>query len=69
MIVTPMETLIRGVANFISDPAATGQVAEIHGTSVTIRPPHEYIDKDSKTVIDQISAFAERARAQQAGRG
>jgi len=47
MKITPMETLIRGVAQFLADPALTGEIAEIHGDSVTIRPPTEYVDEDS----------------------
>lgn len=52
MIVTPMSTLVEGVARFISDPSLNGQVAEIHGDSVTIREPPEYVDKDTKTNLD-----------------
>ncbi|KAJ4414930.1 hypothetical protein N0V82_007643 [Gnomoniopsis sp. IMI 355080] len=48
MIITPMSTLVKGVAQFISDPHLSGEIAEIHGDSVTLRPPHEFVDEDSK---------------------
>ncbi|KAK4240724.1 hypothetical protein C8A03DRAFT_41741 [Achaetomium macrosporum] len=52
MVVTPMETLIRGVDQFIADPSVSGAVAEIHGDKVTIRPPHEYVDEESRQNIE-----------------
>jgi hypothetical protein len=52
MTITPMETLIRGVDQFLTDPTVSGAVAEIHGDRVTIRPPHEYVDEDSKRNIE-----------------
>ena len=52
MTITPMETLIRGVDRFLTDPTVSGAVAEIHGNRVTIRPPHEYVDEDSKKNIE-----------------
>ncbi|KAK4033291.1 hypothetical protein C8A01DRAFT_40264 [Parachaetomium inaequale] len=52
MVVTPMATLLRGVDQFLADPSVSGAVAEIHGDSVTIRPPHEYVDDDSKNNIE-----------------
>jgi len=54
MVITPMDTLIRGVAKFMDDPTLTGQVAEIHGDNVTIRPHHEFVDEDSKNNIDMF---------------
>lgn len=47
MIITPMETLIRGVSQFVADPSLSGEIAEIHGSKVTLRPPHEHVDEDS----------------------
>ncbi|KAL1872010.1 hypothetical protein VTK73DRAFT_1754 [Phialemonium thermophilum] len=47
MRITPMSTLIRGVAQFVDDPKRTGEVAEIHGNHVTTRHPHDIIDEDS----------------------
>ncbi|KAH8887029.1 NAD(P)-binding protein [Thozetella sp. PMI_491] len=52
MIMTPMSTLIRGVAQFIEDPSLTGAIAEIHGEKVTIRPHHDYVDEDTKKNLD-----------------
>ena len=70
MTLTPMSTLIRGVTQLLADVNSTGQVAEIHGENITIRPHHEYVDETTKTTIAQLSAAAEdirtliRARAQ-----
>ncbi|PKS08039.1 hypothetical protein jhhlp_006651 [Lomentospora prolificans] len=52
MIVTPMSTLTKGVAQFIADPSLNGQVAEIHGDSVTIRAPPDYVDEDSRKNLE-----------------
>jgi hypothetical protein len=52
MVLTPMATLLRGVDQFLADPSVSGAVAEIHGDSVTIRPPHEYVDDDSRKNIE-----------------
>lgn len=54
MIITPMSTLINGVTKFLDDPSLSGQVAEIHGDSVTIRPHHEFVDEDSKHNIEMF---------------
>lgn len=48
MVITPMSTLTNGVDDFITDPSLTGQVAEIHGDSVTLRPPAEFVDEDTR---------------------
>lgn len=48
MVLTPMSTLTKGVDQFIMDPSRTGQVAEIHGDSVTLRPPAEFVDDDTR---------------------
>ncbi|KAK6952791.1 hypothetical protein Daesc_005085 [Daldinia eschscholtzii] len=45
MIVTPQETLVKGIAQLVGDPNITGAVAEIHGDNVTMRPPPEYVDE------------------------
>lgn len=54
MIITPMSTLVKGVAQFISDPRLSGEIAEIHGDSVTLRPPHDYVDEDSKKNLENF---------------
>jgi len=58
MVVTPMSTLIRGVAGFIDDASLTGMVAEIHGDSVTFRPPHEHVDEDSRRNMETFARLA-----------
>lgn len=54
MIITPMSTLVKGVAQFISNPSLSGEIAEIHGDSVTLRPPHDYVDEDSKKNLENF---------------
>lgn len=54
MIVTPMETLIRGVDQFVKDDTLSGVVAEIHGDKVTLRPPHEFVDEDTRKNIEMF---------------
>ncbi|KAI1353649.1 15-hydroxyprostaglandin dehydrogenase [Xylaria sp. FL0043] len=57
MIVTPPSTLIAGVEKLLSDTSLNGQVAEIHGQSVTLRPPHEVVDEDSRYNLGEFSRF------------
>lgn len=57
MIITPMETLIRGVSQFVADPSLSGEIAEIHGSNVTLRPPHEYVDEDSKKNLEVFASL------------
>ena len=52
MILTPMSTLTRGVNQLLSDPALTGQVAEIHGNNVTLSHPPSYVDEDTGKNIE-----------------
>lgn len=54
MIITPMSTLVKGVAQFVSDSRLSGEIAEIHGGDVTLRPPHEYVDEDSKKNLENF---------------
>lgn len=54
MKITPMATLVRGVAQFVAEPARTGEIAEIHGESVTIRPQLEFVDKDSAENLERF---------------
>ncbi|KAK8018087.1 hypothetical protein PG991_007277 [Apiospora marii] len=54
MVVTPMSTLVKGVAQLLGDRSTTGTVAEIHGDSVTLRPHLEYVDADSKANLDNF---------------
>ncbi|KAI0870175.1 15-hydroxyprostaglandin dehydrogenase [Hypoxylon argillaceum] len=48
LVMTPHSTLIAGLERLLTDTALNGQVAEIHGESVTLRPPHEVVDADSR---------------------
>lgn len=52
MIVTPMSTLTKGVHQLVSDPSMTGQIAEIHGDSVTLSQPPSYVDEDSRKNLE-----------------
>lgn len=52
MIITPISTLTRGVVQFIENPKLTGEIAEIHGDKVTLRPPHEFVDEDSRANLE-----------------
>ncbi|KAK3290120.1 uncharacterized protein B0H64DRAFT_453040, partial [Chaetomium fimeti] len=42
MTVTPLETLIRGVGQFLRDPTVSGAVAEIHGDTVFLGSRYQY---------------------------
>ncbi|KAI1421231.1 15-hydroxyprostaglandin dehydrogenase [Xylaria sp. FL1777] len=57
MVITPPETLIAGVEKLIDDASLNGQVAEIHGPSVTLRPPHDVVDEDSRRNLQEFSRF------------
>ncbi|KAI1742332.1 15-hydroxyprostaglandin dehydrogenase [Xylaria scruposa] len=57
MIVTPPSTLIAGLERLLTDTSLNGQVAEIHGENVTLRPPHEVVDADSKHNLEEFSRF------------
>ena len=49
MILTPMSTMHKAVDMFEDESDRTGQVAEVHGQSVTVREVPDYVDKDSET--------------------
>ncbi|KAI0441231.1 15-hydroxyprostaglandin dehydrogenase [Xylaria telfairii] len=57
MIVTPPSTLITGLERLLTDTSLNGQVAEIHGDHVTLRPPHEVVDEDSRHNLEEFSRF------------
>ncbi|KAI0906263.1 15-hydroxyprostaglandin dehydrogenase [Ustulina deusta] len=57
MVITPPSTLIAGVEKLMSDVSLNGQVAEIHGQNVTLRPPHEVVDADSRHNLEVFSRF------------
>ncbi|KAK4949676.1 hypothetical protein LTR10_011517 [Elasticomyces elasticus] len=52
MIITPMSTLTRGVQQLVSNPSLTGQVAEIHGSEVTLAQPPAYVDENTGKNIE-----------------
>ncbi len=54
MVVTPISTLVNGVVQFIEKPVLTGEVAEIHGDKVTLRPAHEFVDEDSRANLENF---------------
>ncbi|CAK7235999.1 hypothetical protein SCUCBS95973_009457 [Sporothrix curviconia] len=54
MVMTPMSTLTKGVDEILRGKEPSGGLAEIHGSKVTFRPPHEYVDADSKKNLDNF---------------
>jgi NAD(P)-dependent dehydrogenase (short-subunit alcohol dehydrogenase family) len=44
MIITPISTLTKAVAQFVTDPSRTGQVAELNEHTITLRPHADYAD-------------------------
>ncbi|ETN46465.1 uncharacterized protein HMPREF1541_00650 [Cyphellophora europaea CBS 101466] len=49
MVLTPMSTLQKAVRLFVDEePNRTGEVAEVHGQSVTVREVPPYVDEDSE---------------------
>ncbi|KAL9567292.1 hypothetical protein ACKAV7_008534 [Fusarium commune] len=44
MIITPLSTLTKAVAQFVTDPSMTGQVAELNENTITLRPHADYAD-------------------------
>lgn len=55
MIVTPMSTLIAGLDKLLDDVTLNGEIAEIHGGRVTLRPPHEFVDDASRRNLEIFS--------------
>ena len=54
---TPVSTVIRAVVQFIENSKLTGEIAEVHGESVTLRPPHEYVDKDTRENMEKFGTL------------
>ncbi|KAK3689960.1 hypothetical protein B0T22DRAFT_481142 [Podospora appendiculata] len=52
MIMTPMSTIVKGISELLEDPTLNGQVAEIHGDNVTLRPHHEFVDAASQKNLE-----------------
>lgn len=58
MVITPMETLTRGVAQLLAEPWLTGEIAEIHGDKVTFRPQHEFVDANTVRNLERFRRLA-----------
>ncbi|KAL1999937.1 hypothetical protein VTN02DRAFT_3793 [Thermoascus thermophilus] len=54
MVITPMSTATRAVAQLLSDPRLTGKVAEVHGENVTFAEPPPYVDEDTERNIEMF---------------
>ncbi|RHZ44197.1 putative short chain dehydrogenase/reductase [Aspergillus thermomutatus] len=54
MILTPMSTATRAVAQLLGDSSLTGRVAELHGEYVTFAEPPRYVDEDTGTNIEMF---------------
>ena len=54
MVLTPMSTVIEAVTKLTSSSELTGQIAEVHGESVTMRPPPNYVDQDTEKNIENF---------------
>lgn len=52
MILTPMSTAQKAVAQLVEDETLTGRVAELHGEHVTLAGPPAYVDEDTGTNIE-----------------
>jgi hypothetical protein len=58
MVITPPSTLIKGVERLLNDTSLNGQIVEIHGESVTLRPPHDVVDEDSRHNLEVFAGLA-----------
>ncbi|PKX96034.1 putative short chain dehydrogenase/reductase, partial [Aspergillus novofumigatus IBT 16806] len=54
MILTPMSTATRAVAQLVGDASLTGKVLELHGEEVTFAEPPAYVDEDTGTNIEMF---------------
>jgi NAD(P)-dependent dehydrogenase (short-subunit alcohol dehydrogenase family) len=52
MIITPMSTATKAVAQFVADESLTGKIAEVHGEHVTFAEPPAYVDVDTGKNIE-----------------
>jgi hypothetical protein len=52
MIITPMSTATKAVAQFAADESLTGKIAEVHGEHVTFAEPPPYVDEDTGKNIE-----------------
>lgn len=52
MIITPMSTAQRAVAQFAEDESLTGKIAELHGEHITFAEPPQFVDEDSEKNLE-----------------
>jgi hypothetical protein len=52
MVLTPMSTATKAVAQLVEDETLTGRVAELHGEHVTLAEPPAYVDEDTGRNIE-----------------
>ncbi|KAF3400118.1 15-hydroxyprostaglandin dehydrogenase [NAD] [Penicillium rolfsii] len=52
MILTPMSTATKAVAQFVADESLNGKIAEVHGEHVTFAEPPAYVDEDTGKNIE-----------------
>ncbi|KAL4898720.1 hypothetical protein BDV59DRAFT_197598 [Aspergillus ambiguus] len=52
MILTPMSTATRAVAQLVEDTSLTGKIAELHGEHVTFAEAPAYVDEDTGKNIE-----------------
>lgn len=52
MILTPMSTAAKAVAQLVEDETLTGRVAELHGEHVTLAEAPAYVDEDTGKNIE-----------------
>jgi NAD(P)-dependent dehydrogenase (short-subunit alcohol dehydrogenase family) len=52
MVLTPMSTATKAVAQLVGDESLTGRVAELHGEHVTLAEPPAYVDEDTGKNIE-----------------
>ena len=52
MVLTPMSTATKAVAQLVEDPSLTGKIAELHGEHVTFAEPPPYVDEDTGKNIE-----------------
>lgn len=52
MIITPMSTATKAVAQLVRDSSLTGKIAELHGEHVTYAEQPAYVDEDTATNLE-----------------
>jgi 15-hydroxyprostaglandin dehydrogenase (NAD) len=60
--ITPMETIIKGLDNFLADTEGkTGEVLECSIDKVYFRKPVDYVDESTKWMVEDSATFFEMA--------